>query len=254
MVKAEHDTKPVPPRRRCSQCRLRQLCLPRELDPQALARLDVQIGHPKPLSRHEILYHQGQTLRELYFIGSGSLKLSLRDDNGTVQILGFYLPGELLGLEALEADRHTATAEALETSTVCSITLQQYNDLCRLYPEFQAQFQHLAGREIRHDHELLLLLGKTTSEERLAYFLCTLSRRFARRGYSSTEFTLSMSRHDIANYLGLAPATISRVLKSMGKQGLVSIDHKLVQIHDPSGIQDMAGLCASCPPIDAVSA
>ncbi len=241
-------------KKRCGQCRLRHICLPAGLDQETLARLDMQILHPAPLYRRDILYRQGQTLEHLYFVASGSLKLSLRDDNGTMQIVGFYLPGELLGLDGMEAGRHTATAEALETSAVCALKMQQYNALCRQFPKFQTQFQHLTGQEIRHDHELLLQLGKTGTEERLAYFLCSLSRRLGVRGLSITEFTLSMSRHEIANYLGLAPATVSRAINWLERQGLVSINHKLVQIHDLPAIRDMAGLCDACPDPQTVHA
>jgi CRP/FNR family transcriptional regulator len=71
------------------------------------------------------------------------------------------------------------------------------------------QLLRIMSREILADEELLVLLGKKSSEERLATLLVSLSRRFQERGFSPYEFNLSMSRNDIGNYLGLAVETVS---------------------------------------------
>jgi CRP/FNR family transcriptional regulator len=64
------------------------------------------------------------------------------------------------------------------------------------------QLHRLMGQEIAREEELVLLLGKRSAPERLAAFVLGLSERLAKRGLSSREFNLSMSRKDIANYLG----------------------------------------------------
>ena len=80
--------------------------------------------------------------------------------------------------------------------------------------------------------KMLFFIGKRPVEERLAMFLIGLSQRFGARGLSDLRFQLSMSRHDIANYLGMAPETISRQFKRMQDQNLISINNRDITIID----------------------
>ena len=72
----------------------------------------------------------------------------------------------------------------------------------------------------------MLLLGKRSAEERLAEYLIGLSRRFASRNYSGTQFRLSMSRLDIGNYLGLAEETVIRTPGASAESGLITADRR----------------------------
>ena len=78
-------------------------------------------------------------------------------------------------------------------------------------PQLQLQLLSRLSKELSGDKGLMLLLGKKTAEEKLATYLLSLSKRFKERGYSATEFQLSMSRSDIGNHLGLAVETVSRL-------------------------------------------
>jgi CRP/FNR family transcriptional regulator len=79
--------------------------------------------------------------------------------------------------------------------------------------------------------KMLFYIGKRPVEERLSMFLIGLSQRYGARGLSDLRFQLSMSRHDIANYLGMAPETISRQFKKMQDQGLILIDNRDITIN-----------------------
>jgi CRP/FNR family transcriptional regulator len=88
---------------------------------------------------------------------------------------------------------------------------------------------------------MLLLLGKKNAEERLAAFLVSMSQRLSKRGLSPTDFYLSMSRHEIGNYLGLAVETVSRLFTRFQDEGLVKVDRKHVEILDLPTIEGLAG-------------
>ena len=98
---------------------------------------------------------------------------------------------------------------------------------------------------IRRDEDLILLLGKRSAEERLAEYLLGLSRRFASRNYSPTQFRLSMSRGDIGNYLGIAEETVSRILSRFQNAGLVAIDRRQVRLIDLGQLEAMACINAA---------
>jgi len=92
----------------------------------------------------------------------------------------------------------------------------------------------IIGKTISSDQSMLLLLARRSAEERLASFLASLSQRSQLRGVSGSEFDMPMSMRDIANYLGLAPETLSRLVKKFDKSGVASIDKRraIILSHD----------------------
>ena len=173
------------------------------LDPIDVDRLDEIVKRNRPLHRGDYLFREGDKFQCLYIVKTGSVKTYAPSEDGGEQVLGFHLPGELIGLDAIEKSRHHCSARVLETSAVCEVPFHQLEDLSTTIPSLQHQMYRLLSREISQDENMLTLLGKKNAEERLAAFLLSLSERFKRRGFSPSDFHLSMSRHEIGNYLGL---------------------------------------------------
>lgn len=216
----------------CSQCSLSRLCLPMGLEDTDMDRLDAVLRRPRPLRRGEHLFRSGEPLRSLYAVRSGSLKTYTPCEDGSEQVIGFHLPGELIGMDAIEKERHICSAKVMETTSVCELPYDSLFDLARELPSLQKQFFRLMSKELAKDESLLLLLGKATAEERLATFLVSIAQRFKARGFSEHEFNLSMSRHDIGNYLGLAVETVSRMFSRFQDEKILSVHRKNVVIHD----------------------
>ncbi|MFQ5756301.1 MAG: fumarate/nitrate reduction transcriptional regulator Fnr [Acidiferrobacterales bacterium] len=221
----------------CPHCSLAQLCLPAGLDRADMERLDQMIDRRRLLRRGEQLFRAGDRLRSLYAVHSGVLKTSVLTDEGDEQVTGFHLPGELVGLGALGTERHGCTAAALDTASVCELPLDRLEKLAIDLPSLNQQLHRLMGQEITREEELVLLLGKKSAPERLAAFLLGLSERLAKRGLSSREFNLSMSRKDIANYLGLTLETVSRTFTHLQARELIIVTGKYVQITDYKGLR-----------------
>jgi len=227
----------------CEGCRLGEICLPKGLEQAEMAKLDDIVGRGHPLSKGEALYHQGDKLQSLFAIHSGSLRSYTITQDGTEQTLGFYLPGELVGLDGLENSSHSCTTVALETTSVCELPFNRLQTLCAALPSLQFQMMRLLGKELSDDHDILLLLGTRSAEERLAAFLLSLSKRFSERGFSATEFNLSMSRHDISNFLGVAVETISRQFSHFDKEQILQVKHRNVKIIDMEKLQQIVSPC-----------
>ncbi len=231
----------------CADCRLATLCLPRGLDREEMKRLDGIVKRGLPLQRGQYLYRQGDPMRGLFAVRAGSLRAFTSAADGIEQTVGFYLLGEVLGFDGLEHERHTCAAVALETTAVCELPLDRLEELCRELPRLQQQLRKLIGKEIASEHESLLLLANRSAEERLATFVLSLATRFGERGLSRTEFNLSMSRHDIANFLGIAPETLSRQISSFQLQGILSINQRNVRIHDLDRLRAFVEACLTPP-------
>lgn len=224
----------------CENCSLHQLCLPLELSHSDMDQLEHIIKRRRPLQRGEYLFQAGDTFSSIYAIRSGSLKTFTTTDDGQEQVTGFHLPSEMLGLDAIITDGHNCNARALETTSVCEIPFIRLQELSSKIPGLQRQMLRIMSREILEDQDLMIWLGKKTAEERLASFLLRISRRFTERNFSASEFNLSMSRTDIANYLGLAVETVSRLFSRFQADGLLTVDRKHVLIDDMEALQRIA--------------
>lgn len=224
----------------CNDCSLFQLCLPVGIDADELDELDGIIKRRQPLKRGEHLFHVGSPFQAIYAVRSGSIKTYSPSEDGYEQVTGFHLPGELLGLDAINLMHHPCAAKTLETTSLCEIPYERLEELSSRLPSLQQQMLKIMSREILHDQSLLMLLGKRSAEERLAALLLSLSNRYQQRGFSATDFYLSMSRNDIGNYLGLAVETVSRLFTRFQEEGLLDVQRKHIRIADMGRLRGIA--------------
>jgi len=227
-----HDFKAPAARRAqvaCSRCSLGELCLPRYLNADEIQRFEQIVNRSQPLQGGEHLFRAGDEFRSLASVRAGCFKSYVIGRDGQEQVLGFFLPGEVIGLDAIHWGTHTANIVALNTSAVCSLTFDSVTSLATHMPKLQNELFRIMSHRIS---ELEVLAGDLTAEQRIALFLHSLSERFARRGYSQTEFILPMSRRDIASFLRLATETVSRVLARFQKSGLLQVNRKQLRICD----------------------
>jgi len=216
----------------CQNCGIDQLCLPMGLDSANTALLDRYVKRKRIFKRGQVLYRIGEVFTSVYAIRSGSFKTYISTDDGRLQITGIHAAGTLLGLNAIDEKRYNCEAMALETTSVCEISVDCFEELARKIPSVHYQILRMMSKEIKHNQGLMLLLGKKNAEERLATYLLSLSRRFAMRNYSSIQFNLSMSRSDIGNYLGIAEETVSRLFTRFQEEGIITSERRHVVLND----------------------
>jgi len=225
----------------CSECNLSELCLPRGLHHEELVLLDSVSQRSRTLHRSDFVFESGDPFKAIYAVRSGIIKLYQDSDHGEERILGFYLPGELLGLDAIYSGRHACSALALETSSYCSIPYEQLDEACSRIPGLHQQICRLMSREIAAENEHLLMLKNKAAEERIAGFLINLSSRYQRLGYSSTEFKLPMSREEIGNYLGLTTETISRLFSKLQRDDIIDSRRRFIVLKNLFHLQKLVG-------------
>jgi CRP/FNR family transcriptional regulator, anaerobic regulatory protein len=224
----------------CKDCGVYQLCLPMGLNQSDTSLLDGVVKRKQVYKRGEVLYRVGQPFEYIYAIRSGSVKTYVLTDDGRVQITGFHLAGELIGLSDIDSRVYSCEARALETTSVCEVSIERFQELVERMPSIQYQMLKIMSGEIRHNQELMLLLGKKSAEERMATYLFSLSQRFERRNYSPAQFNLSMSRSDIGNYLGLAEETVCRVLARFQDEGLITTQRRQINLNNMEKLRNIA--------------
>lgn len=223
----------------CSNCNLRELCLPLGLNEHELEKLDELVSARKRMKRGDHLYHAGQAFDSIYAIRSGFFKTDVLIEDGRDQVTGFQMTGELLGLDGISSESHTCNAVALEDSEVCVIPFSHLEGLSREIHALQHHFHKVMSREIVRDHGVMMLLGTMRAEERLATFLLNLSQRFTARGFSPAEFNLRMTREEIGSYLGLKLETVSRAFSRFNEEGLIAVQQRHIRILNTPGLKKL---------------
>ena len=223
----------------CEQCGIYKLCLPSGLNTGDLDTLDRIIKRRRPLERGQHLYNAGDAFQAIYALRSGSIKTYVMTEEGEEHIIGIKMPGDLLGLSDINNSLYTRSAKALETCSICEIPFDRFEHLTRTIPELHHHMLGAMSREIHHEQDRVTMCKKLSAEARLAGLLLMLSHRFAQRGFSATDFNLSMSRSDIANMLGLAVETISRLFTQFQEHNLLLVERKHVTLLALAGLEQL---------------
>lgn len=224
----------------CKDCGIYGLCREVNGPDVDLRLLETIVRNRKIFKRGELLYRIGEPLRAVYAIRCGSVKSYVLTNDGRVQITGFHITGEVIGLGAMAANQYMSEARALETTMVCEVPIDVLEAYSAEVPSIRQQMLKIMSQEILDNQELMLLLGKKNADERLATFLLSLSRRFQRRSYSPSQFNLSMSRSDIGNYLGMAEETVCRVFTRFQDDGLLTTERRQVQLLDQDRLKSIS--------------
>jgi CRP/FNR family transcriptional regulator len=223
----------------CSNCNMRELCMPVDLSQDELDRIDRVIGARRKIKRGDTLYHNGEKFSNLYAIRTGFFKTCITSEDGRDQVTGFQMAGEVIGLDGIVHDHHTCDAIALEDAEICAMPFAQIEDLSREVNALQHHVHKIMSREIVREHGVMLLLGSMRAEERLAAFLLNLAQRLHARGFSKSELVLRMTREEIGSFLGLKLETISRTFSKFVDDGIVDVKQRHVHILNTQALQEI---------------
>jgi len=227
----------------CSNCNMRELCMPIGMSDEDIARLDELVSTRRKVKRGEALFTHGEKFTSLFAIRTGFFKTSLVTEDGREQVTGFQMAGEIVGLDGIVNDVHGCDAVALEDAEVCVMPFDRIEEVSRSVPAFQHHVHKIMSREIVRENGVLQLLGGMQAEERLAAFLLNLVQRMHARGFSKSELVLRMTREEIGSYLGLKLETVSRTFSKLDKDGTVEVKQRHVRILDAAGLQTLVNHC-----------
>lgn len=221
----------------CSSCAFSSACRAQGYDKSALAELDLLVEHVGPYREGEHIFREGDRFTAIASVRAGSVKTYYIDETGDQQVLGFHLPGEVIGLSAIHDGRYPCNALALDSVLLCRFSFPRMSLLATRVPLLQQHLFRLLSEDIG---KAALLAGDHAADARVAAFLVWLSRRYAARGLSPHRYMLTMARTDIANYLRLAPETVSRILRRFRDQRLLHVEGREIELLDSARLQALA--------------
>ena len=223
----------------CSNCNLRELCMPMGLNDDEMKRIDEVVATRRKIARGETLFRNGEKFNALYAIRTGFFKTCISSEDGRDQVTGFQMAGEIIGLDGIVSDQHTCDAVALEDAEVCVMTFDRIEELSREINALQRHVHKIMSREIVREHGVMLLLGSMRAEERLAAFLLNLVQRLHARGFSQSELVLRMTREEIGSYLGLKLETVSPTFSKFVEDGIVEVKQRHVRILNTEALKQL---------------
>ncbi len=211
----------------CTTCAFSSACLSSGFDKTHLRDLHVLVEHVGAFHEGDHIFREGDPFNVIAAVRAGTVKTYVTDSEGREQVLGFFLPGEVIGLSAISHAKYPCNAVALESVQLCKFSFPNIAALAARMPGLQQRLFALLSEDI---NKAALLAGNFTADERMAAFLISLSRRYAARGFSANRFTVAMTRTDIANYLRLASETVSRVFRRFQDEGLLHVDRRDIEL------------------------
>jgi len=221
----------------CSNCNLRELCMPVGFNAAEMQRLDEVVEKRRRIKQGELLFHSGDTFTSLYAIRTGFFKTFVTSEDGREQVTGFQMAGEIIGMDGIVSDHHNCNAVALEDAEVCVMPFSDVEELSRELPGLQRHVHKIMSREIVRENSVMMLLGNMRAEERLAAFLLNLVQRLHARGLSQSELVLRMTREEIGSYLGLKLETVSRAFSKFSEEGIIEVKQRYVKILAPDALK-----------------
>jgi len=217
---------------RCLGCSARKRCLPAGMsEREARCLANITIGQRR-VRKGQSIYAERDRFLFLYAVRFGAFKSTAMLNDGSEQVTGFQLPGDVMGFDATVSGRHPTTATALEDAEVCVLPYSQLIDACADERALRIQVMRMACAELVRDQRLLALISNTHSEERVASFLLDLSQRMSDRGFSPSEFLLRMTRAEIGSYLGTTLETVSRSLSAFARRGFITVRRREIHLVD----------------------
>lgn len=246
-------TEPIPLdlarlRRTCAECSLQMLCLPAGVDAEDISRLEAVVQRRKPLTKGDSLFRAGDPLRAVYVASEGVFKTVMLSESGEEHVLGFHLPGELFGLDAIGSGKHRCEAVALGDARVCELPYAHLASIATQVPSLQHQLLRVIGQSADRDQDHVDVLSRRQASERIAMFLHGLSDRYRRIGRAADDFVLPMSRDEIARYLGLVLETVSRGFSRLHEDGIIEVRGRRVRILDVAALGALTHGCEGGQP------
>jgi CRP/FNR family transcriptional regulator, anaerobic regulatory protein len=216
----------------CSNCSMPNICVPKNVDTTTLGTIETLIQNARSLRRGQYVYRSDHEVSYLFAVRSGSVKTVLRTGHGKEQIVGVHRPGDVLGLDGLATGRYAFDAVALQDTTLCLIPYNRFSRMCRDVPALQQRFIEILGHQVVRAANVRMCTSMQSIESRIVAFFMDLAEHHAKRGFSSREFAVDMTRAEIGNYLGTTLETVSRVISALSRDGIIEAHAKRIRVLD----------------------
>jgi CRP/FNR family transcriptional regulator, anaerobic regulatory protein len=213
----------------CSTCTIRSRCVINKIATKEVDVLSASYITRSSLKEGQYLYRRGDPFSGVFSLRYGSVKTELLFEDGVTQVTNFSISGAILGLDGVGSRKYQLDCICLSAVEVCFIPITDLGKMAKTYPELVGSLGSALGimlnESTAHNYDLMHL----NSLERLSDFLISHSNHLSMAGYDRDDFILTMSRPDLANYLGITVETLSRSLTHLEKIGALEVTNRHIK-------------------------
>jgi CRP-like cAMP-binding protein len=195
----------------------------------------VSCARARVFARDELLFAQGQPVRSLIMLQSGSVKHTQLSSGGNEVLLWMSGTGDAVNIEPESASNHTCSARAVER---CRALVWEYNRLQTLltqYPVIRRNISLILAGRLHELEERFREMATEKVAKRLAFTLLRLLKRVGKPVKTGIE--ISLTREELAQMTGTTLFTISRILSAWAEKGYVQPRRQGVVISDPKKLE-----------------
>ena len=223
---------------RCEWCPVRSLSICASLERDTVGEI-AEASTRALYSPRDTIFEEGDPCGDVHIVTSGVVRLHRDLPDGRRFVLGFALPGDLLGV-SMEG-RRAVTAQALDAVAVCRVSRAAFEKLAERRPALLRRLYEEATHELTLAQEQMVLLGRRNAREKTAAFLIGFRNRWKRVNGRASHVALAMTREDIGDYLGLTIETVSRTISAFARERLLMIVPDGIRILDAERLEEAAG-------------
>lgn len=190
----------------------------------------------------DVVFQEGTYPFGIYCVNTGKIKLSHSGDDGREQIVRLAKPGDIIGYKALlSAEKYTASAIALDDSSVCFIPKDLFISILQKDANLSFEMMRIIASELRKAETKITHLAQKPVRERLAETLLFIKETYGVE-QDGTTLNVRLSREEIANLVGTATESAIRLLSEFKKDGLIELQGKKIRLLNPEEITRTANL------------
>ncbi len=221
----------------CRHCDAEEACILGGLDPEITGEVMALIEETRPFQPGEMIYRRGDRFTSLFTLQNGCLKTEVETLEGRLQVTGFYLAGDLFGLDGIGSHERPSSAIALCECWCCRIPYQRLLDLCHNNQQLMERVLSRLGVRLQKSEGEWNLLMNEPVDHRVVYFLqYMLARQNQLGGRNTQTLELTMNKQDIANFLGITAESLSRSLGRLRDQRLIETSPHSIRL-DPGAME-----------------
>ncbi|MDI6804966.1 MAG: Crp/Fnr family transcriptional regulator [Bacteroidota bacterium] len=195
---------------------------------------------PHLYQRGQVIFYEGNPAFAMYCIHSGRVKLYKHRKNGESQAIRLLGALDVMGYRALFANEpYSVTAEAVEPTTICTISKEEIFAILKKSPELTLKFLSKLSKELRISEEQILTITDESVTERTVRLLFSLLQVSSDKSKSQTVIKCPLSRGEMAQMVGTSPETLSRTLHSLERKGIITVKGHEINILNIAGLKEL---------------
>ncbi len=187
------------------------------------------------IEKNQIVYEAGATFQNLFTVHSGMFKSVYLTQQGDERIVDVFIPGQIMGFDGIHDGKYKTTVKAVSSGSYCVIPFYPLQELSMKHRDIQTRVMKMMSEKII---QFEIIHSEYNAQQKLVSFVKDVSDLYFSRGFSAKQFPFQISQRDLANYLGLAEETLSRVFKKLKKNEILSLaEHQITIIDMPKFLQ-----------------